>query len=84
MVCQIQSHINDGALFTAAVIYYLEIIRYYNSVAVPSTTKLLSITQGNGEDPACNHKLVKIRVHGQDCLVYPFYNCEGFAFVLHT
>ena len=60
IICQVQSHIGHGELFAAAATYYLEIIRYYNSVPVPSTTKLL---QGTGEGLACDQKLVKIRVH---------------------
>lgn len=49
-----------------------------------TTRKLLSITRGTGEGLACDQKLVKIRVRGQDCLFYLFCNCEDFAFMIHV
>lgn len=68
----------------AAATYCLEIIRYYNSLPPPSTTILLSITQGTKESLACDQKLVKIRVPCQDCLFYSFCSCEDFAFMIHA
>jgi len=84
IICQVQSCPGDGELSAATATYYLEIIRYYNTVPLPSTTKLLSFTQGTGEGLAYDQRLVKISVHGQDCPFYPFCNCEDFAFMIDT